>query len=333
MNKLRRVIWKALLTKNVIAFLEKRSFPGSNGKVSAYAVIEFFIRWVDTRDIGIRTSALSFTFLLALFPTIIFIFTLIAYLPISHSAYDIIAFAEELLPQEAFKSIETTLNDVLKKQRGGLLSFGFITALYFSTNGFVTLMNLLDRYDVTKLKKRSFWKKRVVALILASLVFISLLVSVLVLTVGKYVFKWLQQIEYFPNQLASFGFAALNYSLVILIVFFIVSAIYFLAPSSTRNWRFFSPGSVFASSIIVLTTIMFSAYVNAFNTYNKLYGSIGVLIFVMLLIYISTYILLLGYELNVAINKTIEQVSKEKPIKANRIIMLRKELLAKQNQI
>jgi membrane protein len=327
LSKLSRLIWKLILTKRVIAFLDNRSFPGSNNRVSIYAVLEFFIRWVDNRDIRIRSSALSFTFLLALFPTVIFIFTLIAYLPISQNAQDVLSFMENILPQQAYTSIESTLADILKNQRGGLLSFGFMMAMYFSTNGFVTLMNLLDKYDVSKRSKRSFWKKRIVALILAVLVFISLLISVLVLTVGKYITQWLQQLNYFPNKLANWGFTSLNYLLVIVIVLFIVSAIYFMAPSRTRNWRFLSPGSIFASSIIVITTVLFSAYVNAFNTYNKLYGSIGVLIFIMLLIYVSTYILLLGYELNVAIDKTIEQVSKDKPIKANRIIMLRKESL------
>jgi membrane protein len=324
LNKLRKIIWKNLLTRRVIAFLEKKPFPGSEQQVSWYAVVEFFLRWVDTRDIRLRSSALSFTFLLALFPSVIFIFTLMAYLPLTDNVHDLIVFLEAVMPQNAFETIESTLEDIVNKQRGGLLSFGFLAAMYFSTNGFEALMRLLDRYDVAKKKKRSFWKKRLVAIILSALVSLSLLISVLFLTLGNYAIRLLRDFEYFPTQAAPLILTSLNYIIVIVIVFFIVSAIYFLAPSGLRKWRFFSPGSIFASSVILVTTITFSAYVNHFNTYNKLYGSIGVLIFVMLLIYINTYILLLGYELNVSIEKTIDQVSKGNPIKSNRIIMLRK---------
>lgn len=314
------------MSKKIIAFLDSKPFPG-NKEVSWYAVTEFFLRWVDTRDIGIRTSALSYTFMLALFPSVIFIFTLIAYLPFGNNANEIIAFLATVIPTNTFNAIKLTLIDILENQRGGLLSLGFFTAMYFSTNGFVKLMKMLDRYDPAKRKRRSFWKTRIVALILSVIVSISLFLSVLFLTLGSYAIKVLNEFKYFPSAITPGLLMLFNYLIVVLIVLFIVSAIYFLAPSATNKWRFFSPGSIFASAVIVITTIIFSAYVNQFNTYNKVYGSIGALIVVMLLIYINTYILLLGHELNVAIDKTIEQIKSGKAIKANRIYMLKEEAL------
>jgi membrane protein len=314
------------LSKKIIAFLDSKPFPG-NKEVSWYAVTEFFLRWVDTRDIGIRTSALSYTFMLALFPSVIFIFTLIAYLPFGNNANEIIAFLATVIPKHTFNAIKLTLIDILENQRGGLLSLGFFTAMYFSTNGFVKLMKMLDRYDPAKRKRRSFWKTRIVALILSVIVSISLFLSVLFLTLGSYTIKVLNEFKYFPSAITPGLLMLFNYLIVVFIVLFIVSAIYFLAPSATNKWRFFSPGSIFASAVIVITTIIFSAYVNQFNTYNKVYGSIGALIVVMLLIYINTYILLLGHELNVAIDKTVEQIKSGKAIKANRIYMLKEEAL------
>lgn len=314
------------MSKKIIAFLDSKPFPG-NKEVSWYAVTEFFLRWVDTRDIGIRTSALSYTFMLALFPSVIFIFTLIAYLPFGNNANEIIAFLATVIPKHTFNAIKLTLIDILENQRGGLLSLGFFTAMYFSTNGFVKLMKMLDRYDPAKRKRRSFWKTRIVALILSVIVSISLFLSVLFLTLGSYTIKVLNEFKYFPSAITPGLLMLFNYLIVVFIVLFIVSAIYFLAPSATNKWRFFSPGSIFASAVIVITTIIFSAYVNQFNTYNKVYGSIGALIVVMLLIYINTYILLLGHELNVAIDKTVEQIKSGKAIKANRIYMLKEEAL------
>lgn len=314
------------MSKKIIAFLDSKPFPG-NKEVSWYAVTEFFLRWVDTRDIGIRTSALSYTFMLALFPSVIFIFTLIAYLPFGNNANEIIAFLATVIPKNTFNAIKLTLIDILENQRGGLLSLGFFTAMYFSTNGFVKLMKMLDRYDPAKRKRRSFWKTRIVALILSVIVSISLFLSVLFLTLGSYAIKVLNEFKYFPTAITPGLLMLFNYLIVVFIVLFIVSAIYFLAPSATNEWRFFSPGSIFASAVIVITTIIFSAYVNQFNTYNKVYGSIGALIVVMLLIYINTYILLLGHELNVAIDKTVEQINSGKAIKANRIYMLKEEAL------
>jgi membrane protein len=326
LRKIKNYILRSLLSKKIIAFLDSKPFPG-NKEVSWYAVTEFFLRWVDTRDIGIRTSALSYTFMLALFPSVIFIFTLIAYLPFGNNANEIIAFLATVIPKNTFNAIKLTLIDILENQRGGLLSLGFFTAMYFSTNGFVKLMKMLDRYDPAKRKRRSFWKTRIVALILSVIVSISLFLSVLFLTLGSYAINVLNEFKYFPSAFTPGLLMLFNYLIVVLIVLFIVSAIYFLAPSATNKWRFFSPGSIFASAVIVITTIIFSAYVNQFNTYNKVYGSIGALIVVMLLIYINTYILLLGHELNVAIDKTIEQIKSGKAIKANRIYMLKEEAL------
>lgn len=321
MKKLKRLILRSTFAKVTMKFLENKPFPGSK-EVSWLAVVDFFIRRVDTRDIGLRTSALSFTFLLALFPSVIFIFTILAYLPFAANANEVIGFLSNIMPEVAFHAIRSTLLDILKNQRGGLLSIGFIAAMYFSTNGFVSLMKLLDKYSVQRKHRRSFWKQRVVALILSLIVSVSLLISVLFLTLGNYIINVLNEFAYFPSKAAPVLLQILNYTIVVLIVFAIVSAIYFLAPSQNSKWRFITPGSVFASCIIIITTIAFSTYVNQFNTYNKVYGSIGVLIVIMMLIYINTYILLLGYELNVAIDKSAVEHNKGKSNKVNRIILL-----------
>lgn len=323
-NKVTRKLLNAKPAKRFIAFLQSKQFLNYEG-ISWYSVLEFFIRWVDRRDLQLRSTSLSFTFFLALFPSIVFIFTLIAYLPISNSHQSIMLFFEKLLPTVAYQAVQATLIDILKNQRSGLLSLGFLTAMYFSTNGFVSLMNALNRYGKQK-ETRTFWKKRVVAIVLALVVSVSLLLAVGLITIGNFSIRYLDKLAYFPSKITPVLLLLLNMSIVATLVLFFVSLIYYLAPNSNKAWRFISPGSLFACIIILVTTLGFSTYINAFNTYNKVYGSIGVLVVIMLLIYINTYILLLGYEFNIAIDKAVEEIKSHKTIKANRVIVLKNEM-------
>lgn len=311
--------------KKVFRLAQRKQFLNYHG-VSWYSVLEFFIRWVDKRDLQLRATSLSFTFFLALFPSIIFIFTLIAYLPVSNSHQKILLFFENLLPVSAYQTMQTTLVDILNNQRSGLLSLGFLTAMYFSTNGFVSLMNTLNRYGKQR-ETRSFWKKRIVAVILATVVSLSLLLAVALLTLGNFSIRYLDKLAYFPSKITPVLLGLLNLVIVATVVLFFVSLIYYLAPNHSKKWRFISAGSVFACISIIITTLGFSAYINQFNAYNKVYGSIGVLIVIMLLIYINTYILLLGYEFNVAIDKAVEEIAKNRTIKANRVVIVRRENL------
>ena len=322
-NRITRKLLNSTVAKRFISFAQSKQVPGYSG-ISWYTVLEFFIRWVDRRDLQLRATSLSFTFFLALFPSIIFIFTLIAYIPISNSHQSIMLFFEKLLPTSAYKAAQTTLVDILNNQRGGLLSLGFLTAMYFSTNGFVSLMNALNKYGRQK-ETRSFWKKRIVAIILATIVSVSLLIAVGLLTFGNFTIKYLDKLAYFPSKITPVLLVSLNISIVAILILFFISMIFYLAPNHNKQWRFISPGAVFACVSILLTTLGFSGYINAFNTYNKVYGSIGVLIVIMLLIYINTYILLLGYELNISIDKAAKEIKTFKAIKANRVVVLKNE--------
>lgn len=312
---------RSRMFKSFMAFSQRKRFPGYN-EISWYSVIEYFLRWVDKRDLHLRSSALSFTFFLSLFPSAIFFFTLIAYLPLKRSPDEILFFLQGVIPNNAFKIIKSTLEDILKHQRSGLLSVGFVLAIYFGTNGFHSLMNTLNKYGKEK-ETRSFWKQRLIAIILSCIVSLSVLFSVLLVTAGNWLIHWFDKMKYFPSKITPALLFVVNNGFVVLIILTIVSCIYYFAPSKNSKWRFFTPGSVFACTVTLVTTYLFSVYVNQFNAYNKVYGSIGALIVVMLLIYINTYILLLGYELNVVIEKAVGEIRKGKVTKANNVIYLK----------
>lgn len=301
---------------------QRTSFPGIKD-LSLYAVLEFFVRSVSKKDLQMRTSALSFTFFLALFPSTIFFFTLIAYLPFHQDHEKILFFIQELIPKNAYLTIQETLEDILKHQRGKLLSLGFLSAMYFSSNGFHSLMNSLNKYSHIS-ETRSFWKQRMVAFGLSMFVSILLLFSVLLITVGTVSIKWLAHKHLIPNWGVALTLNIANYLIVAFLCLLIIAAIFYYAPAKSKPLRFFSAGALFSCVVILITMTGFSYYVNQFNTYNKVYGSIGVLIVIMMLIYINTYILLLGYELNVAIDLALAQENKNKNrrIRMNKITYL-----------
>lgn len=311
---------------------QKISFPGSKD-VSLYAVLEFFVRSLGKNDINMRSSALSFTFFLALFPTTIFFFTLIAYLPIHQDHDKILFFIAGVIPKNAYETIQDTMVDILKHQRGDLLSIGFLSALYFSTNGFHSLMSSLNKYSGTS-ENRPFWKQRLVAIGLALFVSILIFISVVLITGAGFAIKWLDKKDVITTGIAKGAVNSLNYLVVAGICLSIVSAIFYYAPAKTRQWRFLSPGSIFATVIILVSTSGFSYYVNHFNTYNKVYGSIGVLIVIMMLLYINTYILILGYELNVALDKARKQVANFRNYQKrnNRIIYIESPLTEEESK-
>jgi membrane protein len=323
MIDLQTTILKNKFVREVITFLKAKHIPGYV-EISWFALLEFCFRWFDQRDMKMRARSLSFSFFLSLFPSAIFFFTLIAYLPFTKT-HDILFLLSQVVPENTFKVISSTINDILHHQRGSLLSVGFITAMYFSTNGFHSLMNLLNIYSKQK-ETRPFFKQRIVALILAFTVSVALLIAVLLLTFGSRGIRLMNKLEYFPSKSTPILLSGLNYLIVVGICMTIVSTIYFWAPSKTRKFKFVSPGSVFATISILFTSSVFSFYVNHFNSYNKVYGSIGAVIVVMMLIYINTYIILLGFELNVTIDKTLFTMRKNKhEIKPNKVIYLRND--------
>ncbi|OYU96286.1 MAG: ribonuclease BN [Bacteroidetes bacterium B1(2017)] len=306
------------------------SMPG-NKEVSLYAVLEFFVRNIGKSELNLRASALAFTFFLALFPTVIFFFTLIAYLPLKYTPDEILFFVAEAIPANVYETIKETLLDILKNQRGGLLSIGFFSAIYFSTNGFHNLMTLLNKYSHFK-ETRPFWKQRLVAIGLSFFITILILFSVLMVTTGTILISYLEKVKYFPSSTIPTLISGFNILVVGLIVMFIVGAIYYYAPAKQRKWNFFSTGAVFATLVILVTTYGFSQYVNHFNSYNKVYGSIGVLIVIMMLIYINTFILLMGYDLNVALDMALDQERRNSARRTNENKIVYLEALPKQEE-
>lgn len=271
--------------------------PGFEG-LSLYLVSKFFYQGIRNGALNMRATSLAFSFFLALFPSVIFLFTLIPYIPIANFQDELFNLMKSLLPQAAFEATEETIIDIIKNPRGGLLSFGFISALYFSTNGFNAMINAFNE-TYHQIETRSPIMQRLVALLIVIVTTLLLLTAIALIIGTEFAFqRWIKRdnVEYY---LVFYG----QWFILLALCYSFISFNYFMGPKSSKGWRFFSAGSFFATILTIITSVIFAYYVNNFGNYNKLYGSIGTLIVIMLWLYINSLILLLGFDLNVSINR------------------------------
>jgi membrane protein len=277
--------------------------------LSLYKFLKIFTHNISEDEIMDRANGVSYNFILAIFPTIIFLFTLIPYISTYFpeiTTTSIMGFLGELMPASMFDVVSSTVIDILDNQRGGLLTFGFIFALYLATNGMMALMRSFNACYRT-VEKRSVIKMRLTAIGLTVLLAFVLFLAVILLVIGQVV------INYVTEHIADFShldldsytiylILILRFLVIFIVFFFTVSSIYYFGPAVHYNWNFFSIGSLLATLAGLGISYGFSYYVTNFGSYNKVYGSIGALIALMVWIQLLTVVLLYGYEINASLH-------------------------------
>jgi membrane protein len=269
--------------------------PGFEG-FPLYDVLTFFFKGLQKGAITTRASSLAFNFFLAIFPSIIFLFTLIPFVPIDNFQITLFELLREVMPKAAFDAAEETIADIIKNQHGSLLSIGFISALYFSTNG---VNAMIEGFNSTyhEMDTRGWVKQRLIALGLVLITTFTLIIAISLIIYSELILAKIPLGDY------SYFLIQLGRGLVVFFLFLIIIAFdYYLGPAHKIRNKFFSAGALFATILTLITSLGFAYYVNHFGKYNKLYGSIGTLIIVLLWIYFNSIVLLLGFELNASIH-------------------------------
>lgn len=293
----------------VIKWMRKIKFKKWDN-VSLYKLVKLFIYNLQEDEILNRANSVAYSFMLAIFPAIIFLFTLIPYftnyIP-SINTDSIMQFLSTMMPPSMYDVIDVTVRDILSNQRGGLLTLGFVFSLWLATNGMMSLMSAFNACYKTN-DRRAGWKMRLVATGLTINLAIVVCLAVVLLVVGQLVldyllvhlnqYEWLEGIDSWTVTLL----LALRFIVIFVMFFLAVSTIYYFGPAIHYNWRFFSIGSFMATLLILGVSYGFSYYITNFGTYNKVYGSIGVLIALMVWVQLVTVVLLIGYEVNASIH-------------------------------
>lgn len=280
---------------------KKITLPFFDG-VPLYDVSLFFWRSIAKGSLSMRASGIAFNFFMALFPTIIFLFTLIPYIPIENFQDGLYQIIKDLVPGSVFPAIDTTITGILKKQQGGWLSFGFFMALIFSTNGFTSMMVAFDA-TIHSYKRRSWLGQKFVSLMLLFIMAILLSITIALLAWGQNLLVFLRKEQILDDNFIYYLLAFGRWLVIIALFFFSFAFLYYMAPAKKTKWRFISAGGSLATLLSILTFIGFGYYINNFAQYNKLYGTIGTLLVVLILIYLMSLILLVGFELNASIQQ------------------------------
>lgn len=299
------VLWERILVK-----AKRISLPGFD-RMPLYDVMVFFWRSIVDGALSTRASAIAFSFFTGLFPAVIFLFTLIPYIPIENFQSQLFLLIKEVVPSSAFFAIEETVQDILNKPRGGLLSLGFFMALIFSTNGFASMMTAFDA-SLHSFERRTWIGQRLTALLLLAIMSFLLTVAIALITYGQHFINYLVANGYLKDHFTIFVLTFGKWIVILALFFMANSFLYYMAPAKKTKWRFISAGSTLSTFLSILTFVGFSFYINHFGQYNKLYGSIGTLLVIMLLMYLLSMILLIGFELNASINEAVKRSSEGK---------------------
>jgi membrane protein len=312
MKWLHRLLLRFKFYQNFTVWTKSYVLPGF-APLPLYDVLAFFANEIQERTLLNRASSLAYNFMLAFFPATIFLFTLIPYIHIKNFQGNLLNLLSTILPYNAYMAFQATIEDIIRHQNVPLLSVGFVSALYFATNGVSNLMRAFNRSSLV-VEKRTWLKRKAIALGLTVIISISLLVAITIMTAGESLIGLLKAHVFSKGHFWLYVISFSRWIIVIAIFFVTISLLYTYGPANKQKWKFLSTGSIMATILAVITSLGFSFYINNFSSYNKLYGSIGTLIILMLWLYLNSLILLIGFELNASIDFSKRNIKIEKPM-------------------
>lgn len=301
MIKIVRIITELPGISHAIAFSKKTKLPGFEG-VPLYDVIRFFFKQTQKVGLNERAAAISFNFIMAIPPACIFLFSLVPLFPIADLFNrEVMNFVKDLTPNVATRRvIQDFLNDFFGRPRNSLLSFGFLIAVFYSSNAVLGIIHSFNR-SIHEKEMKGFMVYRWKAIRLTLIIMLLFVASMIILMTQGALFKWIMDLLDIKNDFTKLLIKSLRWVVIIALFFYSIAFIYRHAPSVEKKWKLISPGSIVACTLLILFTFLFSYWINNFATYNKVYGPIGTIMVIMILIYVNSLVVLIGFELNVSI--------------------------------
>jgi len=280
--------------------IRKAVLPGFDG-APLDMVVKLAVKGLFARGVLVtRASSIAFNMLMALLPAAIFLLTLIPFIPLPNFQTELVKLFENILPENAYSFLEVSIVDMITNRSGGLLVLMFIATIIFSTNGIHALMHA---FNVTShgFQSRTWLQQRKIAVFLLLSILLMFTIAGTLIILNRSVIDNLVEIGVLRLNFVFYIVMIFKWILIVVILFLAISALYYLVPAKKKVFRFISPGSILATALFIITSLGFSAYANNFGQWNKLYGSIGTLIVLMIWLYLNSLALLVGFEINVSI--------------------------------
>lgn len=244
-------------------------------------------------------AQLAFYFLLALFPALLFLVALLGYLPIENAFGELLVALRSVAPVELIALLRGQLEQIGEGSHGGLLTLGILGAVWSSSAAMVAIIDALNRaYNVPEW--RPWWKRRLVAILLTVALAVFTLIALSLVIVGPAlairIADWLGM-----ARIVALLWSLIRWPVIVLVVIVAMDLVYHFAPNRRGSWVWITPGSLLATALWIVTSLVFKVYVTSFGAYAATYGAIGGAIITMLWFYLSSIAILIGAELNAVI--------------------------------
>lgn len=254
-----------------------------------------------------RAAELAYYFLLALFPMLIFLTSLVGFMPsIQDNIIDAVA---KVAPRQVVNLVRDFISDVVENRSGGLLSFGIIGTLWAASTGVAAVMSTLDAAFNAE-KERPYWKTRLVATALTIALSLIVAVGTSMIMFTRYISSWVARLLELGSVFTAV-WSVVSYLLGGALLLIAVEVIYKFGPNVEKRWRWISPGALFATVTFVLVSELFSLYLRLAPSYSATYGSLGAVIILMVWLYLIGLILILGGEIDSEIRAALKPSAEE----------------------
>lgn len=277
---------------------KKIILPGFEGQ-SLYVIALVFYQGIMKGALTTRASAISFNVFLAIFPTLIFLLSIIPLLPMENFQDRLLEAIAGVLPTDAHALLATTLEDLITHQHTAVFSIGFILTLYYSSNSVNTVLTCFNSSYHLQVQRNPVRQKLIalgLVIVLSSMLFVAIALSV----GSDIMLGWMQSELVIVSKFSHVLYHLVRWIIVLFMFMMAVSILYNFG-NKAQKWKWVSAGATLTTIIFALASAAFAYYFDHFNSYNKLYGSLGTLILVLVWIQINAIILLIGFELNASI--------------------------------
>ncbi|MBU2554290.1 MAG: YihY/virulence factor BrkB family protein [Bacteroidetes bacterium] len=284
--------------------LSRIVLPGFDG-VPLYDVLVFFMRGLFKGVLSYRASAIAYNFFLALIPLILFLFTLIPYVTSENIQGTLLDLMDQIIPASVFEMVKPTIIEIVSRPQSGLLSLGFIMAVYFATNGIDAILEGFNQ-SYHRIETWSFLRQKLMAFLLMLLISFLVLTAMLLITSGNYIISSLDQWFQVSGSFIKIILVIVQWLITSGSILLSVSLLYFFGQKKdkTRRYRFFSAGSTLSTILFILGGYFLKLYFENFSNYNVLFGSLGSLILLMVWLFYNSFIILIGFELDASIRRS-----------------------------
>lgn len=287
------------------AFLHRQTLPGFNG-IPIATILKYVWNEILRDDIVTRSNSMALSFFISIFPGLLVLLSLLPYMPIENLVATFQRSYVDLLPEDMANYIDGLISEMTSKPREGLLSFSLLLAIFFASNGVSTMIKGFHKSYEVSYKKQNILQRYWRALKITFLLGLLFLGSLVVVVLGRPAI--LSMLNQSDAQLQGYGLLNnLRWLLTFAFYYIGISIIYRLGPALKNQLKLFTPGATLATMLSIISSVAFAAYVENFTNYNQIYGSIGVLILILVWLQINSFIILIGYELNasIAINRDL----------------------------